>query len=94
MANSDNKRRGAGNVPGVHVIYPVPDGAIDDLDRMQATGFYPLAAGEPAAVVVADEDETRRPAPGGALGYRRRQIVAVTREYRDAEDELMVLTWL
>ena len=33
--------------------------------------------------------------PGGALarGVRRRQIVAVTREYRDAEDELILL-WL
>lgn len=33
--------------------------------------------------------------PGGALGrgVRRRQIVAVSREYRDAEDEL-VMTWL
>ena len=39
-----------------------------------------------------------RSAPGGALGRgvmrRRREIAAVTREYRDAEDELLLVALL
>ena len=87
---SENKRRAAGNLPSIWVIYPVPDGTIDDLDRMQAAGFYPLGAGEPAAapeVVV----EVAVSGPGGALARGpRRGILALTREYRDAEDELIL----
>ena len=45
------------------------------------------------------EEETAlvRSAPGGALGrgvMRRREIAAVTREYRDAEDELLLVALL
>ena len=87
---SENKRRAAGNLPSIWVIYPVPDGTIDDLDRMQAAGFYPLGAGEPAPepeVAV----EVAAPIVGGALARApRRGILALTREYRDAEDELIL----
>jgi hypothetical protein len=92
MPDSDNKRRAAGNVPGWHIIYPVPDGLIDDADRMQATGFYPLGAGAPASAVPEPEVE---PAivtlTAGGVAGRRRHITAQTREYRDLEDESVVL---
>jgi hypothetical protein len=94
--DSNNKRRAAGNLPGWYVIYPVPDGTIDDLDRMQAAGFYPLGAGDPVAAPEPEAEAERRPAPGGSLGrsVRRRQIAAVTREYRDAEEELIMVALL
>ena len=66
MPDSDNKRRGAGNIPGWHIIYPVPDGLIDDADRMQATGFYPFGAG--AASSAAPESEVAAVTGGGAIG--------------------------
>ena len=90
MPDSDNKRRGAGNIPGWHIIYPVPDGLIDDADRMQATGFYPFGAG--AAASAAPEPEVAAVTGGGAIGGRRRvPFLAVQREYRDAEDELALI---
>ena len=62
------------------------------------TGYPQGGQGTPPEPEPEPEEEVTvtRIAPGGALGrgVRRRQIVAVTREYRDAEDELMVLTWL
>ena len=96
MANSENKRRAAGNLPGWYIIYPVPDGTIDDLDRMQATGFYPLGAGDPVAPAPDEEEAVRQPGPGGSMGrrVRPRGLVAVTREYRDAEEELIMVALL
>lgn len=91
--DSNNKRRAAGNLPSIWVIYPVPDGTIDDLDRMQAAGFYPLGAGEAQAPVVVEEEAVVVTLVGGALarGVRRRALIGMTREYRDAEDELLLV---
>ena len=90
---SENKRRAAGNLPSIWVIYPVPDGTIDDLDRMQAAGFYPLGAGEAQAPVVVEDEAVVVTTIGGALarGVRRRALIGITREYRDAEDELLLV---
>ena len=88
---SENKRRAAGNLPSIWVIYPVPDGTIDDLDRMQAAGFYPLGAGDPAPPAPVVVVEVAVSGPGGALARGPRHgILALTREYRDAEDELIL----
>jgi hypothetical protein len=96
VASSENKRRAAGNLPGFWIVYPVPDGTVDDLDRMQAAGFYPLGAGDPVAPVADEETPARASAPGGALGRRVRALgpLAVTREYRDAEEELILVALL
>ena len=37
--NSPNKRASAGNITWI-IVYPLPDGQIDDFDREQATGLY------------------------------------------------------
>lgn len=89
MPNSDNKRRGAGNIPGWVIVYPVPDGTIDDGDRMQATGLYPLGAASAASTVPAVSASLV--VSGGQFGHLRYAVRVA--EYAAAEDELAVLLW-
>lgn len=90
--DSENKRRSAGNsVP--YVIYPIPDGQIDDFNREQALWLYgglgtgaapppPPPAPEEAAVIL-----------GGGLFSKRskRAPVLAMRDMTEEDEELMVL---
>lgn len=98
MADSENKRRGAGNIPGLYIIYPVPDDVIDDFDREQAAGFYPLGAGEPAVV---PPSASAVPSGGGPVvavprvaRRRRLPIPVVMRDLSADDEELLVMLLL
>ncbi len=91
--NSENKRRSAGNTVPL-VIFPIPDGTIDDFDREQATWMYGgLGAGAVAVIPPVIPPVAVANVLGGGLFTRRAKRVPILamRDMTEEDEELMVL---
>ena len=94
--DSRNKRASAINILP-HTIYPVPDGTIDDLDRIQATWLYSgIAVGEAVPPPpAAPPEQFPDTAAAGITGARRRPLPGIIIPGRplwpEDEEEFLIL---
>ena len=87
--NSPNKRASANNIVWI-IIYPLPDGLIDEFDREQVTGLY---GGIGAGIII--PSPTPEPTPaiilgGGSEVIRRKRHPQVYITSTESEDEEIV----
>ena len=92
--DNPNKRASAGNITWI-IIYPLPDGLIDEFDREQSTGLY---GGIAAGVAVAPPSPSAVPTPtpitvagGGPERIRRKRYPEVYITSTEFEDEDIVI---